>query len=167
MYGLPCAPAPSCLVPLCYTDRLVSAPFTINPQNGHLSFPDLPLDLWPQIPQSDFIASTARLNRDNLGSNDGWQRYSVKAMIPEDRKLGIFLIFWNGCLSKTSFTWSQKDEGWDTWSEEGEKARQAEYQRELESQLGARLAFPWGKVSAILDARSGGTDIWVDYSCSD
>lgn len=119
------------------------------------------------MPESDFIVSTARLSRDNLGSNNGWQRYSINALIPDDRKLGLFLIFLNGRLSKVSFAWAQKDESWDSWTEEGERTRQAEYHRELESQLSGQSTFSWGKASVILDNKSGGTDIWVDYGGSD
>jgi hypothetical protein len=36
----------------------------------------------------EFIAATASLNRDNLGANGGWQRYSIRAAISGDRKLG-------------------------------------------------------------------------------
>lgn len=144
----------------------MGAPFAIDPASGRLRFPDLPLELRPQMPHDEFIAATARLNRDNLGANDGWQRYTIRAPIPQDRKLGLFVIFLNGLLSKASFAWSQKDETWDNWSEAGEAARQREYRQELDSQLGGATTFPWGTVSAILDSKSGGTDIWIDYSGS-
>jgi hypothetical protein len=142
----------------------MSAPFAIEPGTGWLRFPDLDLELNPGMPQAEFIAATSRLNVDTLGANDGWQRYSLRQVISEDRKLGLFFIFLNGRLSKFSLAWAQKDATWDDWSEAGELALQQEYQRELDSLLGGRREFPWGKVRVIEDSKSGGTDIWVDYS---
>jgi hypothetical protein len=143
----------------------VIAPFAIDPASGRVRFPDLSLELAPQMLEDEFITATSRLNRDNLGANGEWQRYSIRELISEDRKLGIFAIFWNGRLCKASLAWSHKDESWDTWSEQTEAAREREYQRELDSQLGGKKAFPWGKVSVVLDSKSGGTDIWIDYGC--
>jgi hypothetical protein len=142
----------------------VSAPFVIDAATGRLRFPDLDLELNPGMPEAEFIAATSRINRDNLGFNDGWQRYSVREVISGDRKLGLFFIFRNERLSKFSFAWCPKDETWDNWSEASESARQKEYQQELDSQLGGKAEFPWGRVSAYQDSKSGGTDIWIDYS---
>jgi hypothetical protein len=66
------------------------APFTIDPAAGRVQFPDLHLDLRPLMPHSEFIAATSSLNRDNLGYKSGWQRYSIRQPISNDRKLGIF-----------------------------------------------------------------------------
>jgi hypothetical protein len=142
----------------------MSVPFDFDPTTGSLRFPDLHLELTSGMPQAAFISASLRLNRDNLGANDGWQRYSVRELISGDRKLGLFLIFFNGRLSKLSFAWSQKDETWDDWSEASEAARTKEYQQALDSQLGSKSEFPWGTVRVILDSKSGGTGIWVDYS---
>jgi len=142
----------------------MSAPFAIDPATGRLRFPDLDLDLTPGMPQAAFISATSRLNRDNLGANNGWQRYSMRELISGDRKLGLFLIFFDGRLNKLSFAWSQKDETWDDWSEASEAARQREYQRAIDSQLGGSSEFPWGRISVIQDHKSGGTDIWIDCS---
>ncbi len=114
--------------------------------------------------EDDFILATARFNRDNLGSNDGWQRYSVKQNISNDRKLGLFVVFLNGRLKMVSFAYAQKDENWATWTEEGELAQEKEYQQELGQQLGGKSSFPWGTAGAKLDSKSGGTDIWIQYS---
>lgn len=141
----------------------MNPPFQVDPETGRLSFPDLPLELFPRMPEEEFIARTAKLNRDNLGSNDGWQRYSIRQLISNDRRLGLFLIFLNGKLNRLSFAYCHKDESWDTWSEQGELDRQKEYRDELAAQLGDREKFPWGKISVILDSKSGGTDIWVDF----
>jgi hypothetical protein len=142
----------------------MTAPFAIDPATGRVRFPDLPLDLLPRMPEADFIAATASLNRDSLGANDGWQRYQIRQLICEDRKLGLFVIFANGRLKMASFAYAPKDETWDDWSEEGELARQKEYEQELASQLGGKNTFPWGKASILLDSKSGGTDIWIEYS---
>ncbi|HEY6249884.1 MAG TPA: hypothetical protein VI685_07965 [Candidatus Angelobacter sp.] len=83
----------------------MSAPFAIDPETGHVRFPDLSLELRPLMPQSEFIAATASLNRDNLGTNDSWQRYSIRMLIPDDRKLGLFVIFLNDRLKMLSFAW--------------------------------------------------------------
>jgi hypothetical protein len=140
------------------------APFAIDPVTGRIRFPGLSLELRPQMPQTDFIAATSRLNRDNLGANDGWQRYSIRALVPDDLVVGLFVIFLNGRLNKAGFAYGPKDETWDNWSEETEAARQRDYQHELDTQLGGKNIFSWGKVSVILDSKSGGTDIWIDYS---
>jgi hypothetical protein len=142
----------------------MSAPFSIDPKTGRVCFPDLSLELQPMMPQAEFIAATASLNRDNLGSNDGWQRYSIRALICNDRRLGLFVIFLNGRLKMASFAYGHKDESWANWSEEGERAREKDYQQELASQLGGKNTFPWGKVGAKLDSKSGGTDIWMEFS---
>jgi hypothetical protein len=142
----------------------MSAPFAIDPAMGRVRFPDLSLEMRPQMPQSEFIAATSRLNRDSLGANDGWQRYSIRALAAGDRKLGLFFIFLNDRLNKASVAYCPKDETWDNWSEETEAARQKEYQQELDAQLGGKNSFPWGKVRVLLDSKSGGTDIWIDYS---
>jgi hypothetical protein len=142
----------------------VSAPFIIDRDSGRLRFPDLQLELRPMMPEAEFIAATAKINRDNLGSNQGWQRYSIRHLISNDRRLGLFLIFLNGKLDKLSFAYAHKDESWATWTEQGELERQKEYREELTAQLGGSDTFPWGRISAILDSKSGGTDIWVDYN---
>jgi hypothetical protein len=114
------------------------APFAIDAATGYVRFPDLSLELRPGMPQKEFIAATARLNRDNLGANDGWQRYSIRQEISGDRKLGIFFVFLNEHLKMTTFAYAPKDETWDNWSEEKETARLQEYRRELDAQLGGK-----------------------------
>lgn len=116
--------------------------------------------------QAEFIAATVSLNRDNLGANDGWQRYSIRELISDDQRLGLFLIFLNDRLKMASFAYAQKDETWANWSEATELAREKEYKQELDSQLGGRNTFDWGKVNALLDSKSGGTDIWIEFSDS-
>ena len=142
----------------------MSAPFAIDPVTGSVIFPDLPLELRPMMAEADFIAATSSFNRDNLGANDGWQRYSVKHPISGDRKLGMFVVFLNGRLKMASFAYAQKDESWDTWTEAGELAREKEYQQELQRQLGGKSSFAWGTVGAKLDSKSGGTDVWIQYA---
>jgi hypothetical protein len=142
----------------------MSAPFVIDPPTGRLRFPDLALELTPGMPEAAFIAATAGCNRDNLGAYDGWQRYSIRELISADRKLGMFFIFFKGRLSKLSVAWAPKDETWDDWSEAVEAARQKEFQQALDSQLGGASELSWGKISVIQDSKSGGTDIWIDYS---
>src|SRR5262249_61354067 len=82
------------------SDCLMKAPFAIDPETGRVRFPDLSLELRPLMPQSEFIAATSKLNRDNLGANGAWQRYSIRELISEDRRLGMFLIFLNERLQK-------------------------------------------------------------------
>ena len=142
----------------------MNAAFAIDAATGNIHFPDLPLELRPQMPEAEFISATASLNRDNLGFNGGWQRYSIRTLIPGDRKLGLFLIFLQNRLVKLSFAWAPKDETWDDWSEATEKARLKEYQQELDAQLGGKNVLPWGTATAFIDSKSGGTDIWIDYS---
>lgn len=142
----------------------MSAPFVIDPETGSVSFPDIALEVHPLMPEAEFIAATARLNRDNLGANDGWQRYSIRALIPSDRKLGMFFVFQHGRLKMLSFAWAQKDETWADWSEATELARENEYRQELAAQLGGKNTLAWGTVGAQLDSKSGGTDIWINFS---
>ncbi|HLJ27432.1 MAG TPA: hypothetical protein VKY85_12035 [Candidatus Angelobacter sp.] len=142
----------------------MKAPFLIDPETGRVSFPDLSLELRPMMPEADFVTATASLNRDNLGANDGWQRYQVSGLIPNDRKIGIFLVFLNGRLKMFGFAYSHKDDSWANWSEAAELEREKEYQHELAVQLGGKNTFPWGTVSAKLDSKSGGTDIWLNFS---
>ena len=141
----------------------MNAPFTVDAETGRLHFPDLSLELRPMMPEEEFITATARLNRDNLGLTGGWQRYSIRQLISQERRLGIFLIFLNGKLNKLSFAYAHKDESWATWTEQGELERQEEYREELALQLGGQEIFPWGKIWVVLDSKSGGTDIWVDF----
>jgi len=148
---------------LCYTARM-GAPFTIDPASGSLRFPDLNLELIPGMTEDDFLAATKRLNRDNLGFNDGWQRYSIREPIPEDQKLGMFLVFFNERLNKLGFSWCGKDETWDNWTEARDLAWKKAYQQALDSELGGRTQFPWGRASVIEDNKGGGTEIWIDYS---
>jgi hypothetical protein len=142
----------------------MAAPFVIDPATGRIRFPDLNLEIGPQMPEAEFIAATARLNRDNLGANDGWQRYSLRTLISDDRKLGLFVIFLNGQLSKASFGYCSKDATWDNWSEERDAAERREYQQQLDAQLGGRSTFSWGRISVLADSKSGGIEIWTDYS---
>lgn len=142
----------------------MDAPFVIDALTGNIGFPDLRLELRPHMPEAEFISTTAALNRDNLGYNGGWQRYSIRTAISGERKLGLFVIFLHDRLVKLSFGWAPKDESWDDWSEATENARLKEYQQELDSQLGGKKSLPWGRASALLDSKSGGTDIWIDYS---
>lgn len=141
----------------------MNVPFEIDAKTGSIRFPDLPLTLCPRMTQAEFIAASASLNRDNLGGNDGWQRYSIRAPIAGDRKLGMFLVFLNDGLKTLSFAYAHKDESWDTWTEQGERDRENEYRQELASQLGPTNTFPWGRVQVLLDSKSGGTDIWLHF----
>jgi hypothetical protein len=38
--------------------------------------------------EPEFIAATAALNRDNLGAHGAWQRYAIRQLISNDRRLG-------------------------------------------------------------------------------
>lgn len=142
----------------------MKAPFLIDPETGQVSFPDIPLELRPLMPQTEFIAATASLNRDNLGANDAWQRYSIRVLISNDRKLGMFFVFQHGRLKMLSFAYAPKDETWADWSEATELAREKEYQQELATQLGGKNTFAWGTAGAQLDSKSGGTDVWITFS---
>src|SRR5215467_7945131 len=139
------------------------APFAIDPATGRLRFPDWSLELRPSMPQREFVAATAKLNRDNLGSNGGWQRYSIRQEISGDRKLGIFLVFFNELLRMVTFSYAPKDETWDNWSEQKEAAQLHEYRQQLHAQLGGKTTLPWGKVSAINNEKSGGTEITIQF----
>lgn len=142
----------------------MSAPFLIDPETGGVSFYDIALELRPVMPEAEFLAATASLNRDNLGANDCWQRYSIRALISNDRKLGMFFVFQHGRLKMLSFAWAPKDETWADWTEATELARENEYQQELAAQLGGKNTFAWGTVRAQVDSKSGGTDIWINFS---
>jgi len=140
------------------------APFAIDAKTGNIRFPDLSLELRPHMPHKEFIGATATLNRDNLGANGDWQRYSIRQEISDDRKLGIFFVFFNERLTMATFAYAHKDETWDNWSEEKETARLQEYRHELDAQLGGKTILPWGKVSAINNEKSGGTEITIQFS---
>lgn len=144
----------------------MKAPFAIDPQTGHIRFPDLSLELRPLMPQAEFIMATSSLNRDHLGANDGWQRYLIRELISADRKLGLFVIFISDRLKILSFAYGHKDDSWANWTEEGERQRNKEYRDELAAQLGPGNTFPWGKARVQLDSKSGGTDIWMEFSDS-
>jgi hypothetical protein len=140
------------------------APFAIDPATGHVRFPDLSLELRPGMPQQEFIAATAKLNRDNLGFNGGWQRYSIREEISNDRKLGVFFVFFNERLKMATFAYAHKDETWDNWSQEKETAQLREYRQELDTQLGGEMTLPWGRVDAICNQKSGGTEITIQFN---
>jgi len=142
----------------------MNVPFVIDAKTGSIRFPDLPLELRPRMTQAEFIVASSSLNRDNLGGKDGWQRYSIRAPIAGDRKLGMFLVFLNDHLKTLSFAYAHKDESWDTWTEQGERDRENEYRQELASQLGTTSTFPWGTAQVLLDSKSGGTDIWLHFA---
>jgi hypothetical protein len=63
-----------------------------------------------------------------------------------------------------TFAYAHKDETWDNWSQEKETARLTEYRQELDAQLGGKTTLPWGKVSAFLNDKSGGTEISIQFS---
>ena len=141
----------------------MNPPFAIDATTGSIRFRDLPLELRPRMTQAEFISASASLNRDNLGGNEGWQRYSIRAPISGDRKLGMFLVFLNDRLKTLSFAYAHKNESWDTWTEQGERDRENEYRQELAAQLGSANTFPWGRVQVLLDSKGGGTDIWLHF----
>ena len=142
----------------------MSAPFSIDPETGQIRFPDLSLELRPLMSEREFIATTSKLNRDNLGGNDGWQRYNIRELISEDRRLGIFFVFLKARLNMLSFAYAPKNESWANWTEATEREREKEYQQELAMQLGGKDEFEWGVVRAEVDYKSGGTDIWIRFS---
>ena len=141
----------------------MSAPFAIDAASGRIRFSEIGLEVWPGMAQAEFIASTADFSRNNLGANDGWQRYTVSALISGERKLGMFFVFLNGRLRMLSFAYAPKGETWDDWSEASEAARLKEYEQELAAQLGGKNEFAWGTAKALTDPKNGGTDVWVDY----
>src|SRR5258708_35264987 len=116
--------------------------------------------------QADLISATSSFKGDCLGADGGWKRYTVKQAIYGDRKLGLFVIFSNGQLKTASFAYANRDESWDTWSEEGELAREKEYRQELERQLGGKRSFASGKAAVKLYSKSGGTGIWSEDPCA-
>jgi|SRR5579884_2046835 len=142
----------------------MEAPFKIDPRTGRIQFPELKLELWPGMSQPEFLDATSSFNRDDLGSNDAWQRYSLRAPLGDNRKIGFFFVFLNGKLNMISFAYSHKDDSWQNWSEERERQTSAEYKLALASQLGTGNSFLWGTVGAEYDQKSGGTDIWLRYS---
>lgn len=142
----------------------MSSPFRIDPLTGRISFPGLPLELRPGMPEPEFVQATSQMNRDNLGSNDGWQRYSLRSPIAGDRKIGIFVIFSAGQLKRLSFAWARQDATWDNWSEESDLALKNEFQAEINSQLNQQSIFGWGEIKIVYDSKGGGNSIWVDYS---
>src|SRR5262249_29827613 len=145
---------------------LMNVPFTIDAESGIVRFPDLRLELRPQMSADEFISASSRINRDNLGANDGWQRYQLRSGLPLNQKLGIFLVFRRGQLCKFTFLWSPADASWDNWSEEAENTRTAEFKDVLATHLGDREVFPWGKAKVDYDSKTGETHILVDYECS-
>ena len=142
----------------------MSAPFKIDAETGQIRFPDLSLELRPLMSEREFIAATSKLNRDNLGGNGDWQRYNIRQLISEDRRLGIFFVFLKAQLNMLSFAYAHKDESWANWTEASEREREMEYQQELAIQLGGKDEFEWGTVRAQVDYKSGGTDIWIRFS---
>lgn len=142
----------------------MEAPFKIDPQTGRIRLPELKLELWPRMPQQEFLTATSSLNRDNLGANGGWQRYSIHAQLLNDRKIGLFFVFFNDELNVVSFAYCHKDDTWENWSEERERKTAEDYKQQLALQLGPGNSFPWGRIGAEYDQRSGGTDIWLRYS---
>src|SRR5262245_31170804 len=142
----------------------MNAPFTIDPITGNIRFPDLPLQLRPQMPEAEFISVTESLNRDNLGFNAGWQRYAMRKLIPGGRRLGLLWSLRRELLEKSGVAWAAKNETWDAWAEGTEKARLKEYQQELDAQLSGKNTLPWGRANVFLHGKSGATDISIDYS---
>ena len=151
------------LLPIFAKLRAMSEPFAIDGATGRIRFPDLRLELCPGMPEVEFVRASSGLNRDNLGANDGWQRYSVRELVSGERRLGLFVVFLNGVLVKASIAYGPKDETWANWSQQTHTARRNEYQQALEAQLGGKNGFPWGKADVIEDSKGGGTDIWIDY----
>lgn len=141
----------------------MSAPFVIDPATGRVRFPELNLELRALMPEKEFIAATAAFNRDDLGSNDGWRRYSI-GYASGDRKWGLFFVLINGLLNRVSFAYAPIDATWDNWTEKIEQQRVQEYENELSKQLGGGRVFSWGEVAILLDSKSGGNNIWINYS---
>ena len=142
----------------------MNPPFRIDPSTGRIFFPDLPLELRPGLPEPEFVEATSQMNRDNLGANDRWQRYSLRSSISEDRKIGMFLIFFAGRLKRLSVAWSHRDATWDNWSKENELALRKEFQGQIDSQLNGKSVFSWGEINTVNDSKGGGSNIWVNYS---
>ena len=142
----------------------MSAPFNIDPETGRVLFPDIPLELRPLMPEQEFIAASARLNRDNLGGRDGWQRYNIRQLIPGDRVIGTFLVFFNAQLKMLSLAYAHKDDSWDNWTEAKEREYERDYQQQLSQQLQNRESFPWGAARVQPDSKTGTNEIWIRYS---
>ena len=118
-------------------DSALDAPFEIDLESGLLKFPQLPLTLAPKQSLAVFLATDVGARAQEWGSNDGWQRYRLRQHLGDGGVLGIFLFFFNACLTKIRFGYLPESErDWSDWSKERELARADTYQREIVRHLG-------------------------------
>ena len=52
---------------------------------------------------------------------------------------------------------------WSDWSRERELARKEAHDKWLNEVIGTRRSFPWGSVSSDFDAKTGGSEITIEY----
>jgi hypothetical protein len=77
------------------------------------------------------------------------------------------LYFRDGLLAMVSLRSSLKGEGdsWNDWSEAFERTVQAAHDKLLIEIVGSTSAtFPWGRIESVYEAKSGSSDIWINYA---
>jgi hypothetical protein len=145
-------------------DLHLDAPFEIDPESGILTFAELALALAPKQPLAAFLATDAGAHAEDGGCNGGWRRYHLRHDLEDGRLLSASLFFFNGCLTMVRFGYGSKSAfSWSGWSKKRELARDADYQNEIDRQLGRQGRFPWGVAKAVFDEKAGWARLVIKY----
>jgi SAM-dependent methyltransferase len=150
--------------PCILEQQTVDSPFEIDAESGILRFPHLRLSLAPQQPLAHFFATDVGSRAKAERSSRGWQVYKLKQDLPDGRRLGISLVFFDGRLSEIRFDYRSEGEcDWSSWSQQRELARVQEYHSEIARQLGKWGRFRWGIADAGYDDKAASAVLFVNY----
>jgi len=140
------------------------APFTMDPMTGCIDFREAHITLAPGMTEESFLRASGN-TATIVSSNDGWHRYSMSQSLHDDQYLNVKVYFRDGRLKCISFAYISQDEILGAeWSSAREQERAAEFQKDLQQQLGKIGSFTWGSANAGFDDKGGPASIWMVYA---
>jgi len=122
-----------------------------------------PIVIAPRADEAAFLATP--FGRTLPPAAGPFTSYSVRVDDPAEGSFFATLYFRDGVIAMVGFYKDDGSRSWADWSEDKERALQAEYAALLARELGpAPHTFPWGSAEALYDPRSASSSIVVTYA---
>jgi hypothetical protein len=136
-----------------------------DPMDGMISLHPSGTRLGSQTTEVAFLGTPEGANSGVLVANPPHVRRALNDHFDlEGIPLGLALTFSNGSLTTVKLFVASGAQSWSEWSEAEELKHRALLERALTNAYGNTRVFPWGRVDANYDPRSGSAFIVVQYA---
>jgi hypothetical protein len=138
----------------------------LNANTGALSIGNLGVSLGPEVTRSEFLASPLAKGARAIVANEPHHSWQLQGEYASGLPFIVSLYFRGEELAMISLADADKAfvaGDWSRWSEEKELSRKQNHDRWLNSQIGERREFPWGRVFSAYAPKSGGSAIGICY----